>query len=158
AITIRAVEAVGESVVKIYTTERVFVDALFGRMAVEQEGIGSGIIIHEDGYILTNHHVVAGAEKIRVFLPDGRDFAGQVEGSDPWQDVDVVHVRGGVLAAEASVTSDDLRVDTSGIGSADTLGIVFTMCREVVRNLNSTLQREEGGVALEIFSQTERAI
>lgn len=158
AITIRAVEAVGESVVKIYTTERVFVDALFGRMAVEQEGIGSGIIIHEDGYILTNHHVVAGAEKIRVFLPDGRDFAGAVVGSDPWQDIAVVKVNGEGLPVAPLGTSDDLRVGQSVIAIGNPFGLDYTVTRGVVSALNRTLQTEEGGVALENLIQTDAAI
>lgn len=158
AITIQAVEAVGASVVKIYTTERVFVDSLFGRMAVEQEGIGSGIVIHEEGYILTNHHVVAGAESIRVFLPDGRDFAAELIGSDPWQDIAVVKVDGEGLPVAPLGRSADLRVGQSVIAIGNPFGLDYTVTRGVVSALDRTLQTGEDTGPLENLIQTDAAI
>jgi serine protease Do len=55
---------------------------------------GSGILFHESGYILTNHHVVSGAQQIRVTLSDGRDFPGELVGSDGVTDVAVIRIQG----------------------------------------------------------------
>ena len=55
-------------------------------------GLGSGVIIDKDGYILTNEHVVYGADKITVTLPDGREFEGEVTGSDVYSDLAVVKI------------------------------------------------------------------
>jgi serine protease Do len=55
---------------------------------------GSGVLFHESGYILTNHHVVSGAQQIRVTLSDGRDFEGELVGSDGVTDVAVIRIQG----------------------------------------------------------------
>lgn len=57
-------------------------------------GYGSGIIFRESGYILTNDHVVRGAQEIRVTLPDGRDFPGELVGTDGVTDVAVIRIQG----------------------------------------------------------------
>jgi serine protease Do len=56
------------------------------------EGLGSGMIMNSQGYILTNNHVVAGATKIQVFLADGREYPGKVVGTDPKTDLAVVKI------------------------------------------------------------------
>lgn len=55
-------------------------------------GLGSGVIIDKDGYILTNDHVVYGADRIKVTLPDGREFEGRLTGSDTYSDLAVVKI------------------------------------------------------------------
>jgi serine protease Do len=59
----------------------------------ELKGLGSGMIMDAKGYILTNNHVVAGATKIQVFLPDGREYPGKVVGTDPKTDLAVVKIK-----------------------------------------------------------------
>ena len=71
---IQAVDRVGASVVKIAVTQSGYLDGLFGRVPSAQEGLGSGVIIDASGLVLTNHHVIEGADQIRVALPDGRQF------------------------------------------------------------------------------------
>lgn len=158
SIAIQAIESVGRSVVKIYTTERVFVDSLFGRTAVEQEGIGSGVIIHENGYVLTNHHVVGDAESIRVFLPDGRDFDGTVVGSDPWQDIAVVKIDGDGFPVAPLGTSSDLRVGQTVIAIGNPYGLDYTVTQGVVSALDRSLQTAENQPPLENLIQTDAAI
>ncbi len=58
----------------------------------KQRGLGTGVIIDPEGYILTNEHVVHGAEKLTVTLPDGREFKGQIQGSDPRSDLAVIRI------------------------------------------------------------------
>jgi len=55
-------------------------------------GLGSGVIIDKEGYILTNEHVIHGADKIKVTLPDGREFEGRVTGSDAYSDLAVIKI------------------------------------------------------------------
>lgn len=69
-----AVQKAGPATVKIETVARVVIDQFFFQTLEEQQGIGSGVIYRDDGYILTNHHVVADADQILVRLPDGRSF------------------------------------------------------------------------------------
>ena len=59
----------------------------------ELKGLGSGMIMDTKGYILTNNHVVAGANKIQVFLADGREYPGEVVGTDPKTDLAVVRIK-----------------------------------------------------------------
>src|SRR5947209_10721631 len=57
-------------------------------------GSGSGVLFTPDGFLLTNHHVVQGHEKVRVRLSDGTELGGQVIGNDPWTDLAVVQAEG----------------------------------------------------------------
>src|SRR5690606_11305521 len=57
-----------------------------------RQSVGSGVIISEDGYVVTNYHVVEGADELRVTLPDKRQFNGRVTGVDPLTDLAVVKI------------------------------------------------------------------
>jgi serine protease Do len=74
------------------------------------EGEGSGLIISPDGYILTNNHVVEGADDIVVRLKDGRTFAGEVKGADPESDIAVVKIKATGLTPAKLGDSDATRV------------------------------------------------
>ncbi len=60
-------------------------------------GTGSGVLFTPDGFLLTNHHVVQGSEKVRVRLNDGTEMSGRVVGNDPWTDLAVVQAEGETL-------------------------------------------------------------
>jgi serine protease Do len=95
-------------------------------------GLGSGVIVRPDGYILTNHHVVAGAESVNVELTDGRSFKAKVVGSDQPSDLAVLKVEGTNLQTLALGDSDAVRVgdvvlavgNPLGVGQTVTMGIV----------------------------------
>lgn len=74
------------------------------------QGQGSGVVIREDGYILTNSHVVDGAERIRVRFLDGREYAGEVRGVDPQSDLAVVRIEATGLPAAKFADSERVRV------------------------------------------------
>jgi serine protease Do len=111
-----------------------FGDQFFRQMPREQRehSLGSGVIMSEDGYILTNNHVVDKATDIKVALPDKREFKGKVVGSDPKTDIAVVKISAGELPTLAFGDSDKLQVgdyvfaigDPFGIGETATMGIV----------------------------------
>jgi serine protease Do len=91
-----------------------FNNPLFGFFDVpyrrDVQAIGSGVIFSEDGYILTNAHVVEGATVIKVTLPDGREFNGQVIGIDSVHDVAVLKITGAKLPVAQLGSSSDLMV------------------------------------------------
>ncbi len=97
-----------------------------------ESGLGSGVIIREDGYILTNHHVIDGADRIRVDLADGRTLDATLVGSDPPSDLAVLRVSARGLPTVAFGDSDQVRVgdvvlafgNPMGVGQTVTMGIV----------------------------------
>ena len=76
----------------------------------EQRGFGSGVIISKDGYIVTNNHVIAGADEISVKLQDSREFTGRVIGTDPDTDLALVKIEGDDFPAIPVGSSDALKV------------------------------------------------
>lgn len=120
-----------------------------------QQGIGSGVIITKDGYILTNNHVVDGADQVRVALQDGREFDAKVIGRDPKSEVAVIKIEAKDLPAVPLADSDNVEVgdvvlavgNPFGIGQTVTTGIVSATGR------GSTL-----GLDYEDFIQTDAAI
>ncbi|HEU4753410.1 MAG TPA: trypsin-like peptidase domain-containing protein [Armatimonadota bacterium] len=89
----RAVEAVGPSVVNIDTVKRVIREDFFGdRHAYDVGGAGSGVVIDRRGYVLTNEHVVAGADRITLTFGNGRKYDGKVLGVDHETDVGLIQI------------------------------------------------------------------
>ncbi len=107
---VRAVDKAGPATVKIETTREIVVDQFFFQQLEREQGIGSGVIYRTDGHILTNDHVVAGAEEIIVQLADGRSFMGHVIGRDPLTDLAVVKVDAQDLPIAEFADSNELRV------------------------------------------------
>ncbi len=116
----------------------------FGDRAPQQtperrrSGLGSGVIISTDGYILTNHHVIDGAEQIKVDLNDNRTLDARVVGSDPPSDLAVLKVDATDLPVLALGDSDKVRVgdvvlaigNPLGIGQTVTMGIISAKGRQ----------------------------
>lgn len=104
-----------------------------------QTGLGSGVIISEDGYIVTNNHVVDGADRVTVTLEDGRDHPAKVIGRDPQTDIAVIKIDAKGLRAVTFSDSAALEVgdrvlaigNPFGIGETVTSGIVSAMGRRV---------------------------
>src|SRR5438105_12224978 len=101
---VNAVDKVSKSVVNIASV-RMLQDQLFRVFPVE--GVGSGVIIDEKGYILTNNHVIDDAERLKVTLPDGRVLRGRVVGSDEMTDLAVIKVESGEHLPPASLGDSD---------------------------------------------------
>ena len=103
-----------------------------------RNGLGSGVIISTDGYILTNHHVIDGAEQIKVDLNDGRTLDAKVVGFDPPSDLAVLKIDATNLPVLALGDSDRVRVgdvvlaigNPLGIGQTVTMGIISAKGRQ----------------------------
>lgn len=132
-----AAERVGPAVVKVETGRQSGMGRMW-RGGPEQQGIGSGVIYSSDGHILTNAHVVAGASRVRVTLPDGRTLPAGVLGAEPEQDLAVLRVAvGGLPVAELSAAP--LRVGQLVVAIGNPYGLDFTVTAGVVSALNRTL-------------------
>ena len=105
-----------------------------------QDGTGSGVIVSKDGYIITNNHVVDGADTIKVKLNDGREFTGKVVGRDPRSDIAVIKIKATDLPFITIADSDKIEVgdlclaigNPFGIGQTVTMGIVSAVGRNGV--------------------------
>jgi Do/DeqQ family serine protease len=103
-----------------------------------RQGLGSGVIVREDGYILTNHHVIDGADKIEVDLNDHRSLQAQLVGSDPPSDLAVLKVNASGLPTLVLGDSDRTRVgdvvlaigNPLGVGQTVTMGIISAKGRQ----------------------------
>lgn len=156
---VRAVEKVAPATVKIETTREVVVDQFFFHQFQQRQGIGSGVIYRADGYILTNNHVVADAENIRVLLPDGRSFPGKVVGRDPLSDLAVVKVEATGLPVAEFGNSHDLRVGQVVIAIGNPVGQDYTVTTGVVSAVNRDLLVDpKQNRYLEGMIQTDAAI
>lgn len=109
------------------------------RQEPERRGTGSGFIINADGLILTNHHVVDGADEIKVRLTDNREFTGKVLGSDAKTDIAVVKIEAKDLPYLTMGNSDELKVgewvaaigSPFGLDNTVTSGIVSAKSRKL---------------------------
>ena len=106
--------------------------------AEPRQGLGSGVIIDANGYILTNHHVIDGAEQIKVDLNDGRSLDARVVGTDPPSDLAVLKVEASGLPVLVLGDSDRTRVgdvvlaigNPLGVGQTVTMGIISAKGRQ----------------------------
>lgn len=121
-------------------------------------GSGSGVILSPDGYIVTNHHVVRGADEIVVSLADGRRFLGKIVGADEQSDLAVIKVEARNLPIAELGDSDKLRVGEWAIAVGNPLGLGSTVTVGVISALNRRKLLVEEGRMLEVAIQTDAAI
>jgi S1-C subfamily serine protease len=161
-----AVERAAPAVVNIYTarlvTERVApsLGELFGeyiphyRQRIERS-LGSGVIVDEAGHIVTNHHVIANADSIRVQLADGRVADARIVGRDPDTDLAVLKIDLTPLPVVIFGRSDRLKVGDVVLAIGDPIGLSQTVTHGIV----SAVSRQQLGIApLEDFIQTDAPI
>ena len=120
----------------------------------EQRGFGSGVIISKDGYIVTNNHVIDGADEINVKLHDGREMKGRVIGTDPTTDLALVKIEGDDFPAIVVGNSDNLKVGEWVLA----VGNPFNLGSTVTAGVVSAKSRGLGANQVESFIQTDAAI
>ncbi len=121
------------------------------------EGAASGVIIAPDGYAITNHHVVEGAESLEAGLTDGSTYSAEIVGSDPATDVAVVRLAANGLPAARLGDSSALRVGQLAIAIGNPLGFQNTVSAGVISALGRAL-RGESGRLIENIIQTDVAL
>ena len=174
------VKKVAPGVVKVFTTTRLHNTAFSGAPAgmedmlrrffgdpfegrtprrnysvPRQQGIGSGVVVTKDGYILTNNHVVDGADEVKVALQDGREFSAKVIGRDPKSDVAVIKVDAKDLPAVPMADSDKVEVGDVVLAVGNPFGIGQTVTTGIV---SATGRAGTTGLDYEDFIQTDAAI
>lgn len=138
--------------------EDFFNEMFKGRRLPQQESrsLGSGVIISSDGYILTNEHVIKGAEEIKVKLSDDRVYDGKLIGSDPRTDVAVLKIKSSEpLPAAVLGDSDALKVGQWALAIGNPFGLDRTLTVGVV---SATSRTDVGIEDLEDFIQTDASI
>jgi len=98
----------------------------------KQRSGGSGVIVDKEGYILTNNHVVEGADKVKVRLNDGREFTATVKGQDSRTDLAVLHIKAKDLPVAALGDSDKLEVGEWAIAIGSPFGLEHTVTVGVI--------------------------
>jgi Do/DeqQ family serine protease len=165
-------EPVQKSVVSIYSTKIVketirinpffrqfFPDLQDQQRESKEEGLGSGVLVSADGYILTNNHVVEGADQIKVTLSDDRDFIGRVIGTDPKTDIAVVKITPDeALPFVTLADSAKLRVGDVVFAVGNPLGIGETVTMGIVSAKGRRLGILEASSGYEDYIQTDAAI
>lgn len=121
-----------------------------------ERGLGSGVIVSADGYILTNHHVVDGAQEIRVELNDGRTLPAKVVGSDAPSDLAVLKVEATDLPVLTLGDSDKARVGDVALAVGNPLGIGQTVTSGIISAKGRSTGLSDG--SFEDFIQTDAAI
>ena len=121
----------------------------------KQSGLGSGVIVDKDGYILTNNHVIRDADEIMVKLSDKRDFKGKVIGTDPKTDLAVIKIDSNHLPVIKLGDSEKLKVGETVIAIGNPFGLNQTVTSGIV----SATGRANVGIAdYEDFIQTDAPI
>ncbi len=120
-----------------------------------QEGVGTGVVVSDDGYILTNNHVVEDADEVKVRLSDDRSFKAEVIGTDPKTDLAVIKVNASELQAARLGDSSDVRIGEWVVAVGNPFGLSHTLTAGIV---SATGRSNMGIVDYEDFIQTDAAI
>ncbi|MEO1591131.1 MAG: HhoA/HhoB/HtrA family serine endopeptidase [Cyanobacteria bacterium J06632_22] len=165
------VNEVGPAVVRINASRTVsqqlpeaFNDPFFGGrfnnrpQERTERGVGSGFIISEDGRIITNAHVVDGADRVQVTLKDGRTLEGEVMGSDPVTDVAVIKVNASNLPTVPLSDSDQIQPGEWAIAIGNPLGLDNTVTAGIISGVGRSSSQVGVPDKRVEFIQTDTAI
>jgi S1-C subfamily serine protease len=157
AQVIAVYEAVGPAVVNI--TNRGIAYDMF-MQPVPQEGSGSGFIVDRQGHIVTNYHVIEGADQILVNMADGQEYEAEMVGSDPANDLAVIRIDAAGALPEPLVLadSDALRVGQFVVAIGNPFGLEQTLTTGVISALGRIIQSPEDNRFIGEAIQTDAAI
>ena len=171
--TTQAVEKVQDAVVSVinYQTQSSnSLSSIFGNIESSDElavaGEGSGVIYKKDGdtaYIVTNNHVISGAEKIDILLASGEKLSGELVGADTYSDIAVIKIAADKVTTIAEfANSDTIKVGETAIAIGSPLGSVYanTVTQGIISSLSRTItsQTEDGQTISTNAIQTDTAI
>ena len=164
-----AAEKTVNSVVHVFTEYTVsqsydpFAD-FFGRRSPDQKalGAGSGVIISEDGYIVTNNHVIKGADNIQVTTSDNHTFSATVIGTDPSTDIALLKVEASGLDFIEFGNSDEARIGDWVLAVGNPFNLSSTVTAGIIsakaRNINLLRANNLSNFPIESFIQTDAAV
>jgi serine protease Do len=121
-----------------------------------ERGLGSGVIVSQDGYILTNNHVVEGVDSVKVELPDDRTFTAKVVGTDPATDLAVLKIDAKNLPTLVIGDSDAVKVGDVALAIGNPLGVGETVTSGIISAKGR--QTPDGRDGYQDFLQTDAAI
>jgi serine protease Do len=176
---VEVVKKVRPSIVTIYTTRNIKVPANpwhrffreFGfdndrgdqneeEQEFQQGGLGSGIIINKEGYILTNSHVIKDVDELTVKLVDDEEYKAKVIGIDPTTDVALIQIKADNLPIAILGNSDQLQIGEWVLAIGSPLELNFTVTAGIVSALGRDINiiQDRQGFSIENFIQTDAAI
>lgn len=163
-----AAESAVEGVVYVKVVKRAknyqpsnVLDLLFGyaRTPKDQVGMGSGVIISEDGYIVTNNHVIEGADEIEVTTYDNQLFKAKLVGTDPATDIALLKVETTTPLPNIPMgNSDDLRLGEWVLAIGSPYDLRSTITAGIVSAKGRSLPNYDGKFRVESFIQTDAAV
>ena len=141
-------------------TPNSFFDMLFGFAQIPQDqvGLGSGVIIDSDGYIVTNNHVIAGADLIEVTLENNKVYPATLVGTDPATDIALLKIEADGLQAITLGNSDDLRLGEWVLAIGSPYDLRSTITAGIVSAKGRSLPNYDGQYRVESFIQTDAAV
>jgi S1-C subfamily serine protease len=154
---IEVYEKTNKSVVYITT---ITLEYSYFYQAMPQEGTGSGVIIDTDGHVLTNYHVVKGANQLKITLADGSELEGKITGSDPENDLAVVKFdpKGRVIVPITFGSSSNLKVGQKVLAIGNPFGFDRTLTTGIISALDRPLQNTDENSVIRSTIQTDAAI
>jgi S1-C subfamily serine protease len=152
-----AAEKVGPAVVNLCTNSYKISAKGYFILNAPQKGYGSGLLIHPDGFILTNEHVIEGAEKIHATLSDGRRFQARLVGTDPMTDLALLKIEGSGFPYAPPAYTAPVNVGQLVVAIGNPLGFQWTVTAGVVSAVHRTLVIGPG-IHLSHLIQTDAAI
>ncbi len=156
-----AVDLAAPAVVSIYTSTLEPVPAQVAKqlgtrsLYRNRRDMGSGVLIEENGYILTNHHVVSRVSNIQVGLWDGRLAPARVVGADPATDLAVLKIEASDLPVAPIADNPEIRVGDVVLAIGNALGLTHTVTMGII---SATGRSEVGSLLYQDFIQTDAAI
>jgi len=135
-----------------------FGDDFYSQSPQQRSGSGSGVIYTEDGYILTNNHVIEFADEYIVALHDGREFKARLVGRDPNTDMAVIKIDQKNLPAIELGNSDDVKVGEWAVAVGNPFDLASTVTAGIISAKGRDINIIKGGSSLEAFIQTDAAV
>ncbi|MBR0223990.1 MAG: trypsin-like peptidase domain-containing protein [Bacteroidales bacterium] len=162
-----AAETAVQAVVYVKVTQKAnyqqpgsLLDLLFGfaQTPRDQVGLGSGVIIRPDGYIVTNNHVIAGADVIEVTLENNKVYPARLVGTDPATDIALIKIEGKDLPVVPIGNSDDLRLGEWVLAIGSPYDLRSTITAGIVSAKGRSMPNYDGQYRVESFIQTDAAV
>ena len=162
-----AAESAVQAVVYVKVTQRnnyqqggSLLDLIFGfpQTPRDQVGLGSGVIIRPDGYIVTNNHVIAGADLIEVTLENNRVYPAKLVGTDSATDIALIKIEAEDLPTVPLGNSDDLRLGEWVLAIGSPYDLRSTITAGIVSAKGRSMPNYDGQYRVESFIQTDAAV